>query len=45
MDDSAGLGVSLETIVSDIRRIRYESRFGGDRFIPKVKFKSYSQLD
>ena len=45
MDDSGNHGVNLETIVNDIKRIRYESKFGGDRFIPKVKFKSYSQLD
>ena len=45
MDDSGDVGMSLETIVNDIKRIRYESRFGGDRFIPKVKFKSFSQLN
>jgi hypothetical protein len=45
MEDSGNAGVSLETIVNDIKRIRYESKFGGDRFIPKVKFKSFSQLD
>ncbi len=45
MDESGDVRVSLETIVNDIRQIRHESKYGGERFIPKVKFKSYSQLD
>ncbi len=44
-EDVVEVHPSLETIVSNIRRIKYESRNGGESHIPKVKFKSFSQLN
>lgn len=45
MEDAPESRPSIDMIVKDIRRIKYESKYGGERHIPKVKFKSYSQRD